>query len=88
MNELGSVNDSVLAQEFLVGKEYIVDHVSRDGLHKLMAIWEYDKRAVNGAAFVYFGERLMRPTSTKMRTMVAYAEKVFTPRLTEDAVHN
>jgi hypothetical protein len=41
-----------------------------------MAIWEYDKRAVNGAPFVYFGEKLMRPTSTKMRTMIAYAEKV------------
>ena len=46
---------AVLCQEFLRGKEYIVDHVSRDGVHKTMMVWVYDKRAVNGAAFVYFG---------------------------------
>ena len=37
------------------GKEYVVDHVSVDGEHKTMTIWVYDKRPVNGAAFVYHG---------------------------------
>ena len=46
---------SVLCQEFLMGTEYVIDHVSRDGVHKLCMIWVYDKRDVNGANFVYYG---------------------------------
>lgn len=30
---------AVLCQEFLQGKEYVVDHVSRDGIHKTMMVW-------------------------------------------------
>ena len=41
-------------QEYLEGTEYVVDTVSRDGEHKVAAVWEYDKRPVNNAAFVYF----------------------------------
>ena len=33
----GGANTGVLAQEFLRGKEYIVDHVSRNGVHKVSA---------------------------------------------------
>ena len=46
---------AVLCQEFLRGKEYVVDHVSRDGVHKTTMCWVYDKRPANGAAFVYYG---------------------------------
>ena len=35
---------AVLCQEFLKGKEYVIDHVSRDGIHKTMMVWVYDKR--------------------------------------------
>lgn len=76
LNGIGLRNDCVLVQEYLVGKEYVVDKVSRDGVHKLVAIWEYDKRKVNGANFVYFGMRL-KPSDTKMaEIMVAYGDKV------------
>jgi hypothetical protein len=63
INGLGLLNSCVLVQEFLVGKEYVVDKVSRDGVHKLVAIWEYDKRSINDAHFVYFGMRLQSPTT-------------------------
>jgi biotin carboxylase len=76
INGLGLVNSSVLVQEFLEGKEYVIDKVSRDGIHKLVAIWEYDKRNINGANFVYFGMKLMRTDSEKMQQMVAYADQV------------
>jgi Phosphoribosylglycinamide synthetase, ATP-grasp (A) domain len=33
---------AVLCQEFLRGKEYVIDHVSRDGIHKTMMVWVYD----------------------------------------------
>lgn len=29
--------------------QYVVDTVSRDGDHKCMGIWVYDKRPANGA---------------------------------------
>jgi hypothetical protein len=32
------------------GKEYVVDHSSRDGVHKTMMVWVYDKRPANGAS--------------------------------------
>ena len=35
----GGANTGVLVQEFLRGKEYIVDHVSRNGVHKTMMTW-------------------------------------------------
>ena len=35
INGLGVVNEGVLLQEFLEGKEYVVDSVSRDGRHKV-----------------------------------------------------
>ncbi|CAN0416316.1 unnamed protein product, partial [Discosporangium mesarthrocarpum] len=66
VNGLGSVNEGALVQEYLDGTEYVVDSVSRDGVHRVCAIWEYDKRTVNGATFVYFGMEL-RPLEGKVR---------------------
>jgi biotin carboxylase len=40
----GGACPAVLCQEFLKGKEYVIDHVSRDGVHKTMMVWVYDKR--------------------------------------------
>eukprot|EP00597_Dinobryon_sp_UTEXLB2267_P000335 CAMPEP_0170072938 /NCGR_PEP_ID=MMETSP0019_2-20121128/10460_1 /TAXON_ID=98059 /ORGANISM="Dinobryon sp., Strain UTEXLB2267" /LENGTH=483 /DNA_ID=CAMNT_0010282177 /DNA_START=226 /DNA_END=1677 /DNA_ORIENTATION=+ len=50
----GTVSDAVLVQEWIGGVEYAVDTVSRNGEHKVVAIWRYDKRAMNGGPFVYF----------------------------------
>ena len=51
--------------EYLDGAEYVVDSVSRDGEHRICAIWEYDKRNANGTNFVYFGMEL-RPAISKV----------------------
>lgn len=48
INGLGSVNEGALVQEYLDGMEYVVDTVSRAGAHRVCAIWEYDKRSING----------------------------------------
>jgi biotin carboxylase len=58
-NVLGLTNYSVLLQEYLKGDEYVVDTVSRSGVHKCVAIWKYDKRLFNGSPVVYYGMRLM-----------------------------
>ena len=40
-----------LLEECLAGDEWAVDTVSRDGAHKCVALWRYDKGEANGAPF-------------------------------------
>jgi len=58
----GAKNKAVLVQEYLQGTEYVVDSVSLDGEHKVVAMWQYDKRRTNDAQFVYYGLRLFEST--------------------------
>jgi hypothetical protein len=67
---------SVLCQEFLKGKEYVVDHVSRDGVHKTVMLWVYDKRPVHGSAFVYFGCVPVDSDSPEARILIPYVRGV------------
>jgi len=76
-NVFGEANQTVLVQEFLKGKEYVVDSVSLEGDHKCVAIWEYDKRPVNGAQFVYYGMRLYQSEDgARESKMVEYVHAV------------
>jgi biotin carboxylase len=68
----GGACPAVLCQEFLRGKEFFVDHVSRDGVHKTTMVWVYDKRAANGSAFVYFGCIPVDPLSEEGKILVPY----------------
>eukprot|EP00457_Paulinella_chromatophora_P002252 gb/GEZN01002256.1/.p1 GENE.gb/GEZN01002256.1/~~gb/GEZN01002256.1/.p1 ORF type:complete len:711 (-),score=92.51 gb/GEZN01002256.1/:397-2529(-) len=76
INILGKRNLEVVLQEFLEGKEYVVDTVSRDGQHKVVTVWEYDKRPENGAPFVYFGVRVKSATDPGMKEMCEYMFRV------------
>ena len=66
----------VLCQEFLKGKEYVVDHVSRNGVHKTVMVWEYDKRPANGSAFVYFGDVPIDSESPEAQVLIPYIRGV------------
>ncbi|KAH9062900.1 hypothetical protein Ae201684P_009166 [Aphanomyces euteiches] len=81
-NQLGITNSAVLVQEYLVGTEYVVDTVSQHGVHKVVAIWEYEKGPANNAPFVYFVVRLMDPSeSPRVSAIVNYILQVL------DALH-
>lgn len=67
---------AVLCQEFLRGKEYVVDHVSRDGVHKTVMVWVYDKRPANGSAFVYFGCVPVDSDSEVAKILISYVRTV------------
>jgi biotin carboxylase len=75
INQIGHSNSSALAQEFLEGTEFVVDSVSRDGVHKATAIWEYDKRSVNGANFVYHGMWFRSSADPRVRELIAYSKQ-------------
>ena len=72
----GPICEEILCQEYLKGKEYVVDHVSRDGEHKTVMCWLYDKRPVNGADFVYFGDIPIDPKSPEAQQLIPYARAV------------
>lgn len=72
----GGVCHDVLCQEFLRGTEYVVDHVSRDGVHKTCMIWKYDKRPVNGADFVYFGDIPVDADTPEAQVLIPYIRGV------------
>jgi len=76
INHLGIENQSLLVQEYLQGTEYVVDTVSRNGVHKVVAVWEYDKREANGAAFVYYGAILREAQGDVILPIVNYIFKV------------
>jgi biotin carboxylase len=79
INGLGIVNEAVLVQEYLQGKEYVVDAVSKDGVHKICAIWVYDRRPANGAGFVCFGQRMLTMGDDPcLPALVDYQLKVIT----------
>jgi len=67
---------AVLCQEFLRGKEYVVDHVSRDGEHKTVMLWVYDKRPCHGSAFVYFGCVPLDSESPEAKILIPYVRGV------------
>merc|ERR1712061_249956 len=68
----GSQGAAVLLQEFLKGKEYIIDHVSRDGVHKTTLVWVYDRRPANGGDFVCFGQKCVLSDTVVAKQLIAY----------------
>ena len=78
VNAIGLVNQAVLVQEYLDGPEYAVDMVSRDGEHKVAAIWSYDIRVADQTRFVRRGERLLLADDLHCRELIEYQKKVIT----------
>ena len=69
-------HQSVLVQEFLAGTEYAVDIVSKNGEHKVAALWRYDKRPANGAPFCYYATELIDATQSQVGARICdYAKK-------------
>mmetsp|Transcript_34051 Transcript_34051/g.82585 ORF Transcript_34051/g.82585 Transcript_34051/m.82585 type:complete len:487 (+) Transcript_34051:189-1649(+) len=66
----------VLLQEYLKGTEYIVNSVVCDGKIKTTAMWKYDKRPYNGAAFVCFSKELQVIADPNCEEILEYTEKV------------
>merc|ERR1712066_478350 len=74
--KVGAQGAAVLCQEFLKGKEYVVDHVSSDGVHKTVMVWVYDKRPTNGGDFVYYGMLPIDSSSEEAQVLISYTRLV------------
>lgn len=53
-----------------------MDHVSRDGVHKTVMVWLYDKRPTNGGDFVYYGMIPVDSASEEARILIEYTRAV------------
>jgi hypothetical protein len=68
-------HDCVLVQEFAYGTEYAIDIVSKDGDHKVAALWRYDKRPANGASFVYHATEIIDADNEVGRIVCDYTKR-------------
>jgi len=65
-----------VVQEYLQGQEYAIDTVSCEGVHKIVALWKYDKRLINGSPFVYFSTELVPNSDNATAKVLEYTCKV------------
>merc|ERR1712217_812558 len=72
----GAQDCAVICQEFLAGQEYVVDHVSRDGKHKTVMVWVYDKRPTNGGEFVYYNMLPVESSQPVAQKLISYTRGV------------
>lgn len=59
VNLMGQENNEVLAQEYIRGEEYVVNHVSCAGKHQVVEIWRSAKIYVPGVGIIYDREELL-----------------------------
>lgn len=69
-------NDAVVAQEYLVGGEYVVNTVSCDGQHHVTDLWKYEKITANGITDLTVGVRLLPRHGEVQEALVPYARDV------------
>ncbi|WP_428953917.1 ATP-grasp domain-containing protein [Streptomyces sp. cg35] len=66
-------NTAAVAQEYLVGGEYVVDTVSRDGAHRVTDVWKYSKMSVPGVRDRITGGHLIPHDAPLRDQLTAYA---------------
>jgi len=61
LNHYDISNKSCLIQEYIDGEEWIVNSISRNGIHKIVNVMKYKKACVNGRHFTYQETRIIDP---------------------------
>ncbi|WP_167107339.1 ATP-grasp domain-containing protein [Mycobacterium sp. DL592] len=69
---LSQSNDGVVAQECVVGAEYTVDTVSRDGIHHVTDIWQSHRICTSGIPDLLVAWRLLAATGQVQGQLVPY----------------
>lgn len=72
-HHLGLQNEHILVQEFIEGREYIVNTVSCDGVHRVTGVWLYHKHQVPGVTAIYDWDQLVDPDDPVIAGLANYA---------------
>lgn len=75
-NFLNCINEGALLQEYVEGPEYVVDVVSRNGVHKVNSVWSIDRGYANGQFNVMFGATLMSSDTYPAKDLMNYIYEV------------
>jgi biotin carboxylase len=75
INTLGVLNKSVLVQQLLRGRQYIVNTVSYHGQHHAVEVWE-DNREDVGSAYIYNYELLLLEHGALEKRLIEYTCEV------------
>ncbi|SJM38502.1 hypothetical protein A1019T_02499 [Psychrobacter pasteurii] len=75
-NALGLYNDKVLVQEFIEGREYVVDSISCEGRHFTTNGCLYTKMEANDSDVVYRKMEFLPPDSKELIDIIEYNNKV------------
>lgn len=76
INQFNYRNESILAQEFVTGTEYVVDTASFSGKHTITNICCYKKTNANGSRFVYDYLDFLPETGSIQLELAEYAFQV------------
>ena len=77
-NWSGGINRELLVQEYISGTEYIVNCISRNGIHVMTDMWVYNKVPVGDSGICYDSIRLIRKPDERCRKMVEYIYQALT----------
>ncbi|GIG64488.1 ATP-grasp domain-containing protein [Phytomonospora endophytica] len=72
-NVFSTRNEGAIAQEYLIGGEYVVDTVGLDGQHHVTDLWKYEKLSANGIPDLSCGIRLLPRRGPVQEQIVPYA---------------
>ena len=65
-------------QDYIEGEEFVVDSVSSNAEHKIVALWKYDKRlSQDGESFLYYSTELLREANGPIvDALISYSNNV------------
>lgn len=69
-------NTHVVAQEYLVGAEYIVNTVSCEGVHHITDVWSTDRITANGVPDLVVAQVLLRSDDPSVGELAPYVHQV------------
>ncbi|MFG2848896.1 ATP-grasp domain-containing protein [Kitasatospora sp. NPDC048296] len=72
----GEPIDEVVAQEYLVGAEYILNTVSSEGTHQLTDAWRTERITANGVRDLVVAQVLLRSDEQPVPELAAYGRQV------------
>ncbi|MFD8594425.1 ATP-grasp domain-containing protein [Kitasatospora sp. NPDC059646] len=73
---LGEPIHQVVAQEYLVGAEYVLNTVSSEGAHQLTDAWRTDRISANGVRDLVVAQVLLRPDDPPVAELAGYGRRV------------
>jgi biotin carboxylase len=74
-NVFGALNTAVICQEYLSGRQYAVNTVSRRGAHRLVEVWADTRLVLPGHRSIYDRMDLLTPDDPVAARLYAYVER-------------